>query len=113
MIIAFNSLRNRLCYACNIKSYLPLNAENCMQNVKKNQNIILAFFFHLDGKNAYISYILVYYSVKGLFLARLYESTESYCYAWALVSHFKVLRQSYSTTTGQKHFNLETLARHI
>ena len=26
---------------------MPLNAENCMQNVKKN---ILPFFFHLDGK---------------------------------------------------------------
>ena len=30
---------------------MPLNAENCMQNVKKkNQNFILPFFFHLDGK---------------------------------------------------------------
>ena len=28
-------------------SYAPLNAENCMQNVKKN---ILAFLFHFDGK---------------------------------------------------------------
>ena len=29
---------------------MPLNAENCMQNVKKNQNFILPFFFHLDEK---------------------------------------------------------------
>ena len=29
---------------------MPLNAENCMQNVKKNQNFNLPFFFHLDGK---------------------------------------------------------------
>ena len=33
-------------------SYVPLNAKNCMQNVqvKKNQNFILAVFFHLDEK---------------------------------------------------------------
>ena len=29
---------------------MPLNAENCMQNVKKKQNVILPLFFHLDGK---------------------------------------------------------------
>ena len=28
---------------------MPLNVENCMQNVKK-KTFILAFFFHLDGK---------------------------------------------------------------
>ena len=29
---------------------MPLNAENCMQNVKKNQMFFVEFFFHLDGK---------------------------------------------------------------
>ena len=32
------------------RSYVPLNEENCMQNVEKNQNFVLPFFFHLDGK---------------------------------------------------------------
>ena len=27
-------------------SYVPLKAENCMHNVKKNQNFIVVFFFH-------------------------------------------------------------------
>ena len=35
--------------ACKM-SYVPLNAENCLQNVEKNQNFIIAFFFHLDSK---------------------------------------------------------------
>ena len=32
---------------------MPLNAENCMQNVKKDQNFILPFLFHLDGKKCF------------------------------------------------------------
>ena len=31
-------------------SSVPLNAENCMQNVKKNQNFILAFFLSFRWK---------------------------------------------------------------
>ena len=29
---------------------MPLNAENCMQNVKKISKLYFAIFFHLDGK---------------------------------------------------------------
>ena len=29
---------------------MPLNAENCMQNVKKKSKFYFAFFFHLDAK---------------------------------------------------------------
>ena len=83
------------------KSYVSLNAENCMQNVKKNQNFICRFSFIQMERNAYISKSLVYYSVKDLF-KHLYESTESYCYHFGLASHFKGLRQSFSTTTARK-----------
>ena len=36
-------------------SYVPLNAENCMQNEEKNQNFIVAIFFMKMGRNAKIS----------------------------------------------------------
>ena len=32
------------------KSYVPLNSEKCIQNLKKYQKIILSFFINQDGK---------------------------------------------------------------
>ena len=63
---------------------MPLNADNCMQNVKKKSKFYFGIFLSFRWKNAYISLTLVYYSVKSLFLARLYESMESYCYHFGL-----------------------------
>ena len=105
-----------ICFQMDCKlSYVPLNAEYCMQNVKKNQNFIFGVSSVQMERNAYIIQILVNCSVKDLFLARVYESTESCCYHFASASALalKVLRQSFSTTTSQKHLILETLARNI
>ena len=92
---------------------MPLNAENCMQNMKKKSNFNLVFFFHFDGKKCL--HILVYVSVKSLFLAHLYESTESYCYHFGLgigVTLYSFMskllnnhwpKTFYIRNTGQKH----------
>ena len=54
------------CFVDGLKqSYVPLNAEICVQNVKKP--FIVAFLINQDGKNAYIALILLYKSVKRLF----------------------------------------------
>ena len=50
------------------KELCALECRNMHPKCEKNyHNIMVAFFFNQDGKNAYITQILVYYSVNRLF----------------------------------------------
>ena len=73
---------------------MPFDAENCMQNVKKNQKFFVAFFFHLDGKKCLHklnSSVLKCKRVLSLPVRKYGELSivTTLASVWALVSHFK------------------------
>ena len=54
------------------KSYVPLNSEKCIQNLKKiSKNLFCRFLLIRMEKNAHITSILVYCSLKCLFCFKL------------------------------------------
>ena len=59
---------------------MPLNTEYRKLHAKceKKTQFYFGIFLSLRWKEIFISYIVVYYSVKKISLDRLYESMESY-----------------------------------
>ena len=53
------------------KSYMPLNSEKCIQNLKKYQKIICCFLLIRMERNAHITSNRVYCSVKMLVLFQI------------------------------------------
>ena len=98
-------------------SYVPLNAENCLQNVRKiNPTFNVVFFLHLDGKkclhklNSSVLYCIFFKLVCTKVRRALVITL---VLGWVLASHLKAnvkvffLNFHISTTTGLKYLILE------
>ena len=98
-------------------SYVPLNAENCLQNVRIiSPTFIVAFFFHLDGKKCLHKLNSSVFNPARMKVRRALVITLAP--AWPFLRHTLKLTSIFffnfhiSTTTGLKYFILKVKSQH-